>query len=1169
MAEHLNRRRFLAAAVGAGALKWSFPALPAAAAQSVQTLFPVQFADTPSFEKLRALVDPANDVFECEKRAVEISALLDRLVETKKLPLANGFEGGDPNPATYQNVADDAELARFRSTKLESDEFSKALESWVNSLARVTAARFYPLGSNRVRYEIASATDDRLEYRVGHWRMTWREKQVASFEPLDEARTSAPEEFFEDVTAGLFGATPSFQEQLLRGIPYWRSRLDSACGIDVHGQNGIAVADIDNDGWDEVYVCQPGGLPNRLYQRGPDGAMQDITAEAGVGLLDKTASALFADFRNVGLQDLVVLAGRPRYFVNRGDGRFEFKPEVFRFVEKPQGTFTSMAAADYDGDGRLDLYLCTYIYFQSEDQYNYPAPYHDSVGGPANFLFHNRLGEDGGGSFEDVTAAVGLEENNDRYSFAAAWCDYDADGRPELYVANDFGRNNLYKFDGKRFRDIAAEAGVEDLGPGMSASWCDYDGDGRPDLYVTNMWTAAGQRAIEDPAFSLVAKDGLAEEFRRHTKGNSLYRNRGDGTFENVGAQQQVEMGRWSWAGEGIDFDGDGLPELYVAAGMITNGASDDMTSFFWRQVAAQSGPDASPAKAYEDGWNALNQFIREDKSWNGREPNVLYAPRGNRFFDLSGLSGLDKAEDSRAFAVTDLDGDGRADLLLKSRLGPQVRAFRNRSYGSNRAITLSLRGVRSNRDAIGAWVTLDFDGRKSSQGLNAGTGYLCQHTKRLHFGLRDATTAKASIRWPSGELEIIENLTAEHHYEIVEGAGIASKRSFEPKPLPAAQGVVTGINKETFEPTWLLDPLPLPEERPGPGFVCLTAGEQPAAPESVPWHVVDLSAEKPETAAWYALFRRYVFDYRAGLSLPLTLLVDADSRAVKLYPGVPAADDLARDLAEMATASARALPFEGAYVSPPTRNYFRHGAAFFGAGYPTQALPYLEEVLRRDPENFKTLLAVGQIHLDAGSLPAARANLKRAQNLRHDSPELWNNLGGIAMAERNYALALEQFNTALDLDPNLPFALTNAGQAHENLGDAVAAERLYRKALDIDGDNSDTADRLGLLLARQGRNDQAKALFQQAIEAQRDNSSAINNLAVLYMQLNQPDEAQSALRYGLRVAPREELLYMNLARIYAQSGDQQRARDVLEQMLAEIPESESGRKALEELSGK
>ena len=170
-----------------------------------------------------------------------------------------------------------------------------------------------------------------------------------------------------------------------------------------------------------------------------------------------------------------------------------------------------MSAADYDRDGRVDLYLCTYVYFQSEDQYRYPAPYHDAQNGPPNFLFHNRLTADGDGFFEDVTAAAGLDENNNRYSFAPAWCDYNGDGWPDLYVANDFGRKNLYKNEGGHFRDVADVAGVEDIGPGMSAAWFDYDGDGRPDLYVSNMWTAAGQRLTADAHFRPVAKDGLAE----------------------------------------------------------------------------------------------------------------------------------------------------------------------------------------------------------------------------------------------------------------------------------------------------------------------------------------------------------------------------------------------------------------------------------------------------------------------------------------------------------------------------------------------------------------------------------------------------------------------------------------------------------------------------------
>ena len=184
-------------------------------------------------------------------------------------------------------------------------------------------------------------------------------------------------------------------------------------------QQRIAAGDFDNDGFDEIHICQPAGLPNRLYKNHGDGTFEDITAKAGVGVLDNTTSALFLDLRNSGLQDLVVLCGPgPLLFLNNGDGTFRNLPNAFRFAKPPQGSFTGMAAADYDGDGRLDLYLCCYVYFQSEDQYRYPVPYHDARNGPPNFLFRNHLDKDGG-FFEDVTDQSGLNENNDRYSFAA------------------------------------------------------------------------------------------------------------------------------------------------------------------------------------------------------------------------------------------------------------------------------------------------------------------------------------------------------------------------------------------------------------------------------------------------------------------------------------------------------------------------------------------------------------------------------------------------------------------------------------------------------------------------------------------------------------------------------------------------------------------------------
>ena len=173
---------------------------------------------------------------------------------------------------------------------------------------------------------------------------------------------------------------------------------------------------------------------------------------------------------------------------------------------------------------------------------------------------------------------MGLDQNNDRFSFAPAWADYDEDGWPDLLVANDFGRKNLYRnlglVDGRvRFKDVAREAGVEDYGAGMSAAFLDYDNDGRLDIYTGNMWTSAGQRVTAAKGFKPDASPEIREIYRRHARGNSLFRNRGDGTFEDVTLEARAEFGRWAWSSDAFDFDNDGWEDLYVANGMFTRDA--------------------------------------------------------------------------------------------------------------------------------------------------------------------------------------------------------------------------------------------------------------------------------------------------------------------------------------------------------------------------------------------------------------------------------------------------------------------------------------------------------------------------------------------------------------------------------------------------------------------
>lgn len=1152
-----SRREFL---VGTGLASFARPVR----AETEGTVFPVRLRKPGPYEALRRYLLPGQDEYQYEKEAMDVEIRLSNLKDTRAIPLAPGFEGASPNPARL--LAIDSGIAEAGFEAADRD-FERGLQRWLESLGEIRRLRFIVLPEHRVRFEASGLIEGKYHARTGAWHMEWDGEKLARFRPLEETRVTRDACLFLDCSGDLLGGSRAWRDQLLHGSPYWRSRMDSASGIDIYGSNGISAGDIDNDGWDEIYVCQPGGLPNRLFKRKPDGRFDDIAAQAGVDLLDDTSCALFVDFRNCGLQDLVVLRpGGPLYFLNQGGGKFRLAPEVFRFASEVQGTFTGMSAADYDRDGLVDLYFCTYVYFQSEDKYRYPVPYHDAQNGPPNFLMRNRM-EAGGGRFEDVTQASGMHHNNNRYSFAAVWCDYDASGWPSLYVANDFGRNNLYQNAGGAFHDVAKEAGVEDMGPGMCASWFDYDGDGRPDLYVANMWTPAGQRVVSDPNFPLAATPQRKEAYRRHTKGNSLYHNRGDGTFEEIAGAGGAAVGRWAWGSEGIDFDNDGVPEIVIAAGMLTNSRPEDMMSFFWRQVVAKSPPDESPAPEYENGWNSINQYIREEYSWNGREPNVFYVRKSGLYRDCSGVSGLDYADDSRTYAVTDFDGDGNLDLFLKSRLGPQVRALCNNCGSDRQAIAFALRGTKSNRDAIGAAVTIEFGDRRSFKAVQAGSGYLSQHTKRLHFGLDGATAVRrATVRWPSGAEQTFENLDAGYRYEIVEGQPEVKRTRFA-KRVPATASEAVGDNRVALAPTWLLEPVPLPEVHRGPGFVLLTDGSH-SAPAGVPVQVVDLSKAGPDVAASYTLFRRYLFDWRAPLTVPLLILVDAAGRANKIYPGIPPAAMLREDLAALDNKDRQrlALPFPGWYLGRPSRNYYKLGAAFVGAGYPDQALPYLNAAVQQWPGNFNAWLAIGQVHLERDRLPQARENLEKALALNPKSPEVWNNLGGVALDEGKNDEALRAFEKMLSLAPNSVYGLTNAALALSRLNRTADAEKLYRRALQIAPKDSETADRLGLLIGREGRLDEAIDCFKQALASDPRNPSAINNLGVAYVQAGKTDDAVAAFEYGNRVAPSSDIIYLNLARLYVARGNSGRARDVLRTLLEQDPRNAGARRALQEL---
>jgi tetratricopeptide (TPR) repeat protein/peroxiredoxin len=1027
------------------------------------------------------------------------------------------------------------------------------------------------------------------------------------------------------VTAGALGATDSYKKQLLRGADYWRTVLDGASGIDVYGNNGVAVGDIDNDGFDDLYVCQPPGLPNRLYRNRGDGTFEDITDKSGVGLLDGTACALFADFQNKGAQDLlVVCATGPQLFVNQGGGQFQRKHDAFKFAQPPQGTFTHAAAADYDGDGRLDVYFCLYSYYLGLDQYHYPAPYFDARNGPPNYLLHN----DGDGKFSDRTEAAGLNAENDRYSFACAWGDFTGDGHPSLYVANDFGRNSLYRNNGDgTFTAVSDLAQVNGVGAGMSATWLDYDNDGQQDIYVSNMWSAAGLRVSEQALFHAKDPEEVRALYRRHARGNSLYRNLGNGQFKNVSGESGVGMGRWAWCSDAWDFDHDGYPDLYVANGYVSGSDRGDLSSFFWRQVVGNSPGTARPSPNYEHGWNAINELIRSDSAWSGYERNVLYLNNHDgTFSEVSGSLGLDFSEDSRSFALSDLDHDGRLELILKNRNAPQLRILRCAAKGVGHSIIFRVTGTTSNRDAIGTAVTVETAGMRQTRYLQMGSGFLAQHTKELLFGVGEQQQGiRAIVRWPGGATQTFENLPVNHRIEIEEGSASVRVQPFSVTP-PAWMRTADAPRPESLPEnveTWLIEPLPAPAfsladaegnlrdmqsfhgsfvflvfwntatlesivqlrelkqrssdlTRGGVQVLAVNVDAQenlPAVRQTVATDrfsfPVLLATE--EVAGIYNILFRYLFDRRRDLPIPASFLIDPLGMIIKVYQGRVAPEQIIEDAEWRPRTEAerlrKSLPFAG---TPPDndfqRNDFTYGIALFHRGYMEQAEASFKQVIAAQPDSSEAYYNLGTLCLRTKKLSEAQTYLQRAIQLQPNYAEAWNNLGTIAAEEGRSDEAVANFQHSLSLKPGYAVALVNLGNLYRHRGAYDQAAKFLIQALEIEPNDPEANYTAGMLYAQQSDYDRAAQYLKAALDIRPDYPEARNNLGVLLVKERQYAQAEKEFNTCIGVAPDFEDAYFNLARLYVLLKDNSKAKAALERLLRERPGNTVAQQALEML---
>ena len=474
-----------------------------------------------------------------------------------------------PAPAREKDLAN--ALAEIRELSQSGGPSPQNVEFKVVGVSSGSAGSTF---QTKVIFSLSFATAKTLVEHHATWLVDWKPgpgqdalPALAHLAVRDFERTTSKRStpLYSDVTASALGDTPCYRDQLGLGLNHWLGRLPVRAMLNRFGTPGLALGDVNGDGLEDLYLCQEPGLPNRLFLQKPDGTAEEVSAAWGVDWIDDSRSALFLDLDNDGDQDLAV-ALYGVVVVARNDDQKRFT--VTTALPCNPST-TSLAAADYDRDGLLDLYVCGY----SQDDggasigaANERFVYHDARNGAPNSLFRNI----GDLAFQDVTASSGLNQNNLRWSFAAAWEDYDEDGDQDLYVANDYGRNNLYRNDNGKFVDVADSTGVEDVGGGMSAAWGDYDRDGRMDIYVANMFSAAGSRITTQGQFKTGTDADIRDRFRRFARGNTLFRNTGEG-FEDVSVQTGVTVGRWAWGSNFVDLNNDAWPDFVVANGYLSS----------------------------------------------------------------------------------------------------------------------------------------------------------------------------------------------------------------------------------------------------------------------------------------------------------------------------------------------------------------------------------------------------------------------------------------------------------------------------------------------------------------------------------------------------------------------------------------------------------------------
>jgi len=967
------------------------------------------------------------------------------------------------------------------------------------------------------------------------WQTTWASNGAKQYQLLT-AEVPATEivtlslldtRLFKDCTNSIIGKNRCLKGQLIYGVDQWAARVP---GVNTQGNSGLSVGDVNDDGLDDIYLCQPQGIANRLFIQRKDGTAIEESQSYGVNLLDESRSSLLIDLDNDGDQDLVVATKSDLVFMsNSGDGHYEIIEKLDRCCNG-----LSLSAADYDNDGDLDLFLSRQPKSRATVQIADPA---------TNLLAGSvLLRNDESFRFVDVTASVGLVGESPLPARAAIWFDRDLDGDQDLYVtAGESGGIQFVNTDG--FFHRAPEFVASSLPAQQSASTGDFNADGRFDLFVASK-SGTGDVASDESHISFGGQEDSSKPFFLRAP-----------LFDDQYATSSLIA----------DFNNDGRDDLMIGNGGFTRVALDDMSLLF--PHSTDDGSDKNQELSAGSTNDAFFDAARlRHYSIHSRQRTRCYASIGaGGFAEVSSVSGFNSGypDDSRALAATDWDQDGDVDVLLVNRTGPQLRFFIN---GLNRrnSISFKLTGKASNRDAIGARVEMWLAGVSAPlvKTIQAGGGFLSQSSKRLTFGIGEAQKVESVVvRWPSGKTHQFRQLVVGTTYELAEenAEPIVSSRSLirskRSSSLAGSLRQPAADKRTLFVPRF---PLPSPEAQVAKGqWNCLkTSGEQPSVflfwgqnPESTQmlqqlnrfaceledananvvtvfadssnlrpdeqWKYLDNSTENsPEIRNWTSLSEggletmKIVFGHwfsKRGLpEQPFALLVDRDQNVVGLYPyGAFKKDQLLEDL-ELCD-------------QPPTladQNSNENGF-------------WVSSTLPVDSRGLASRLREAGFDLASEQLLASVAD-EVAEDLKNEAKDF--------AALGRYDLAQQFYQAALQKSPDNIAALL--GRSNLAIDHALATNRSESNATP-DGNLALAVSDGGLTLP------EAKAGFDRVLEIDPNEWRAAMGIAKIQLLQDRPSKALATLVEYQEVNPRVELLTMQ-GRVLFQSGSYAKALRVL-----------------------